>query len=236
MNWLKSTLATMIIAAMAACAHTPNFDQSQLKESTAWVAYSQDWETEALEVYAEATAAARRIGEASKPGSWAVIMDVDETVMNNVQYQIGRDLAGLGYTPESWYAWTQREDATLVPGAKAFIEAVNAAGGVVALVTNRSDREQLATENNLAALNLERKEDFKILLTRAAGTPSDKNMRFSLVPDMLAVQGFEGATVRIYVGDGRGDKPNTKGNWQFFCIDQGAMYGEPCAETPGTGR
>lgn len=229
-------VGTLAAAMITACAHAPQVDPSNLKESTAWVAYSPDWVREAEEVYAEATKAAGSLGSIEKPGSWAVIMDVDETVMNNVQYQIERDQAGLGYTPESWYAWTQREAATLVPGAKNFIEFVVEQGGVVALVTNRSDTEQLATENNLKDLGLERNEDFRVLITRAGGTPSDKNARFQLVPEMLAVQGFEDVEVRIYIGDGKGDKPNFKGNWEFFCIDQGGMYGEPCAKVPGTGR
>ena len=221
---------------LPACVHSNQIDQSKLKDSTAWVAYSPDWESEALEVYADATEAARRIATPENKGRWAVIMDVDETVMNNVQYQIERDQAGLGYTPESWYAWTQREEATLVPGVKDFIEFVTAEGGVVAFVTNRSDTEQLATENNLEDLGLERNEDFRVLLTRAGGTPSDKNARFQLVPQMLAVQGFEDVEVRIYVGDGIGDKPDFKGNWEFFCIDQGGMYGDPCATVPRSGQ
>ena len=42
--------------------------------------------------------------------------------------------------------------------------------------------------------------------------------------------------VIAYLGDNTGDKPEAAGDWRFFCIDQGAMYGSPCAAVPGPGQ
>ena len=56
-----------------------------------------------------------------QPGSWAVVLDADETVISNVQYQIERARAGLTFTPESWHAWIGRREATPIPGAAAFL-------------------------------------------------------------------------------------------------------------------
>lgn len=208
-----------------------------LSPGVAWVAAGEGWADEAREVFADAATYAGTVAASRPEKSWAVVLDLDETVLNNVDYQISREALGEGYTPESWHAWTQEEQATLVPGADEFIAAVNAAGGHVAFVTNRSDTEQLATEKNLAALGLERGEDFRVLLTRAYPTaPGEKDARFALVPAMLAVQGFDGVEVVAYVGDNVGDKPKEPGDWSFFCIDQGAMYGAPCAAVPGPGQ
>ncbi len=220
----------------AACATTPE-PQAPLKDSTAWVAANDEWADEARAVYADATRFVLEAAKVRPAKSWAVILDIDETVLNNVDYQIGRDRLGAGYTSESWYSWTQEKSATLVPGVEDFLDAVNAAGGMVAFVTNRSDSEQLATEENLAALGIKRHEDFRVLLTRARPNgKSDKSERFSLVSSMLAVQGYPNVSVIAYVGDNKGDKPATEGDWSFFCIDQGAMYGDPCAKVPGPGR
>ena len=157
--------------------------------------------------------------------------------MNNVEYQIRRERLGEGYTPESWHEWTQEESATLVPGAAQFLDGVNQAGGHVAFVTNRSDRSQLATESNLAKLGLLRSEDFRVLLTRAQPKGAgEKDARYEIVPAMLAAQGYPDVEIIAYLGDNKGDKPATPGSWTFFCIDQGAMYGEPCAVVPGPGR
>lgn len=229
-------LSVLFALALSACTSVPA-SRTALSPGVDWVANSPGWAQEAQAVYAEATAYVEDVAATHNPGSWAVAMDIDETVLNNVEYQIRRERMGAGYTPESWHTWTGEKSATLVPGAKAFIERVNALGGHVALVTNRADTEQLWTEENLAALGLRRSEDFRILLTRASPAGlSNKTPRFAVIPAMLGAQGYKGVEVIAYVGDNTGDKPDKPGAWEFFCIDQGAMYGDPCAAVPGPGR
>ena len=212
-------------------------DVDDLSPGVAWVYEADGWAEEAEAVYAEATEFIEQEAANRPPKSWAVVLDLDETVINNVQYQIDREAIGESYTSESWYDWTQLEAATLVPGVADFLAAVNEAGGHVAFVTNRADTEQLATENNLAALGLKRGEDFRVLLTRARPDGlSAKDARYDVVPAMLVAQGYADVEVIAYLGDNVGDKPASPGPWTFFCIDQGAMYGEPCAAVPGPGR
>ena len=167
MKFSQLALGALMGLSLAACANLPAEPAGELQPGTAWVAYSPDWATEAEAVYSEATAWIDSVEGDLPDGSWAVVLDLDETVMNNVAYQISRDLLGEGYTPESWHAWTQEAAATLVPGAAEFVRHVNAAGGHIAFVTNRADSEQLATENNLYTLGLKRPDDFRVLLTRA---------------------------------------------------------------------
>lgn len=222
---------------LTGCATVGNGEPLPLSPATEWVANSPDWRLEAEQVFEDATDFVRVQGATRSDGSWGVVMDIDETVLNNVAYQIGLDRSGESYSPQSWYLWTQREEATLVPGAANFIDTVNDLGGHIAFVTNRSDREQLATENNLAELGIQRGEDFRVLLTRASPNgESDKQSRFELVEKTLAVQGYSGVQIIAYVGDNQGDKPKSGDEWKFFCIDQGGMYGDPCALKPGPGR
>ena len=222
-------------AALTACTTTP--PTPALSPGVDWVANSPGWAEEAEAVYAEAGAYVEAVAAAREPKSWTVILDVDETVLNNVEYQVRLETTGDTYTPESWHAWTAEKSAPPVPGVIDFIEKVNALGGHVALVTNRADSEQLWTEENLSDVGLTRHDDFRVLLTRARPDgPSDKTARFALVPSMLAVQGYPGVEVVAFVGDNEGDKPEDLSGAEFFCIDQGAMYGEPCAAVPGPGR
>jgi len=86
--------------------------------------------------------------------NWVAVMDVDETVLDNSAYQKQTELNGKGYTPQSWQAWVASEKATLVPGAKSFIETVYKHGGKIALVTNRNKQNDLHTWNNLKAVGL----------------------------------------------------------------------------------
>ena len=226
---------------LSACAtgtqETPAPADMVLSPGVAWVAEGKGWADEAEAVYAEATSYILDTSRTRPEGSWAVVLDLDETVINNVAYQIGRERLGETYTAESWHEWTQEKSATLIPGVETFLTAVRKAGGHVAFVTNRSDSEQLATEQNLAELGLTRHDDFRILMTRARPKgESSKDSRYDLVPALLAAQGYESVETIAYLGDNKGDKPAAPGSWRFFCIDQGAMYGDPCAAVPGPGQ
>ncbi len=83
-----------------------------------------------------------------------VVMDVDETVLDNSTYQKERESVGLGYSSKSWADWVKREQATLVPGVAAFIDEVVVRNGKVALITNRDKTLDSHTWNNLLAQGL----------------------------------------------------------------------------------
>ncbi len=235
MNRFTAPLTLLTMLSLAGCAATSPSSVAPLKPGTEWVASSPQWANEATAVFqlAEDYLAAAAPGQQS----WAVVMDLDETVLNNVQFQVTLERSGESYSPESWYDWTQQASATAVPGSKSLIDTVNRLGGHVAFVTNRKDFEQLATENNLADLGIKRSRDFRVLLTRASPHgPNSKQGRFELVKAMLDAQGYPEVKILAYFGDNVGDQPEQPGEFRFFCIDQGAMYGEPCAEIPGPGQ
>ena len=52
----------------------------------------------------------------------AVIMDLDETILNNSTYQVENFNKGESFNMQSWEKWVNRSEATLVPGAKEYIE------------------------------------------------------------------------------------------------------------------
>jgi len=250
---LKSMMIATLALFSSACVSVPASDTTVsvqtdcagiLKQSTKWVANRDDtpdvddWAIGVRQVYADATTHIQGVASTLNIGQWAVIMDLDETVLNNVQYQIERDQTCTKYKGESWFEWTQRMQAPLVPGAIEFIKQVNQLGGHVAFVTNRKETEQLATERNLADLNIKRQYDFRILLTYAEPAGSrGKQARFELVPAMLGAMGYSDVAIVAYVGDASGDKPDTLANAKFFCIDQGNMYGsKPCAMPSASGQ
>ncbi len=83
---------------------------------------------------------------------WVVIMDVDETLLNNSPYNYSRDVAGLSFTPESWNEWVMKEEATAVPGSLDFVELILSTGGKLAMVTNRDREMDDYTWSNLEKL------------------------------------------------------------------------------------
>ncbi len=104
----------------------------------------------------------------------AVVVDVDETVLDNSPYELENILAGRSYSPETWKAWTDRASAAALPGALAFLQHAEELGCAVFYITNRTDEERAATVRNLSALGFPM-SDADHVLTK--GSTSDKTAR-----------------------------------------------------------
>ena len=98
------------------------------------------------QVYRDAQSGSSRRRHSREPGTWAVVLDADETVISNASYQLERARLGLPFTHESWNAWVKRREATPLAGAPAFMARVRALGGRIAIVTNRLQSECADTE------------------------------------------------------------------------------------------
>lgn len=201
-------LILSIFLANAACATVPAQPPAAPgpvpSTGTIWVDRSAEYHAIVVQTYRMALAHVEATTRGRRAGSWAVMLDADETVLNNVVYQRERESAGLGYTTESWNAWVKRREATPVPGAPAFLARVKALGGVVAIVTNRLESECEDTRAVFRAHQLL----FDVMLCRPDGSPSDKNPRFTSV----AAGQFPGATgpleIVAVVGDNILDFPS----------------------------
>ena len=81
----------------------------------------------------------------------AVILDLDETVLDNSASEGQLVLDRTVYSQDTWSAWVHRVAATAIPGAQSFIASAEKNGVKVFFVTNRSLSEQEDTLKNLAA-------------------------------------------------------------------------------------
>lgn len=81
----------------------------------------------------------------------AVIMDLDETVVDNAAYQTYLYDNGLDFTVENFtkFICDQRAQIRLVPGAKDFIARMDALGVTVACITDRTEESRQATIETL---------------------------------------------------------------------------------------
>jgi acid phosphatase len=113
-------------------------------------------------------------GHEVRPG--AVILDLDETVLDNSPLQAQLVLEGTEYVPATWDAWVTRMEAGLVPGSKDFITFAERNGVRVFYVTNRTAAEQDHTLRNLAALGIAA-SDATVLCVGENGWTSDKTAR-----------------------------------------------------------
>lgn len=122
----------------------------------------------------------------------AVVLDVDETVLDNSPYQARVIKTGGEFNAADWEAWCKEERARALPGAVAFTQFASAHGIAVIYISNRVRELDAATLANL------RKVGFPVsgpgallgLGTVRAGCPqhgTDKGCRRQLVGERYRV-------------------------------------------------
>lgn len=83
----------------------------------------------------------------------AVIVDADETMIDNSAFTARSIRDGAEYDPKRWQAWVDERKARAVPGALAFARRAAELGVTIYYVTNRSHEGEFAgTADNLRAL------------------------------------------------------------------------------------
>ena len=89
----------------------------------------------------------------------AVIMDIDETVLDNSPYQARLIQNGLEYNDVTWAQWVAEKKARPVPGVLDFARAAEAKGVTILYLSNRAQHLQQATLANLRAEGLPVKDE-----------------------------------------------------------------------------
>lgn len=82
----------------------------------------------------------------------AVIVDLDETMINNSLYQGRLIKTGEYYTQESWKEWSNHASATALPGAVEFTLFCDSVGVEIIYLSNRMTTELESTMRNLDSL------------------------------------------------------------------------------------
>lgn len=134
-------------------------------------------------------------------GSWGVILDADETLIDNSEYEIGRIPFGGSFDAKIWAAWVVEGRAPALPGAAAFTARVHQLGGKVVIVTNRDDAECPITRTNLERVSIV--ADLVLCKTDT----DNKNPRFDAVQNGGAASGFPAIAVLEWFGDNIQDFP-----------------------------
>ena len=196
LNQLYLCAVLSIFSAHQANSSEISIDRSLQEQTMLSVLYAQsstEYAANCIQTYANAsqildtaiadkkwTAALEQTGEYSeKP--MAIILDVDETVLDNVAFQARSILSGLSY-PNGWIEWGLEASAKPVPGVSSFLKKASKNGVKIFYVTNRVAELEEATRINIKNLGLPFDEDRDVLLMRDEnGWGSDKVSRRALV-------------------------------------------------------
>lgn len=167
-------LITAALLALTGCASVRTHEQLN---ATLWVQSSAEYDLLARTAFDRATDHIRaHQSRASLPP--AVVLDVDETALDNSPYQaqlIDRDAA---FEPATWSAWVGKASAEPVPGARGFIAAARELGLAVVYITNRNESDKRPTLDNIRrTLDPAATADDLLLKHGREGWGSDKQSR-----------------------------------------------------------
>jgi acid phosphatase len=214
MRWssLQSAQLPVVLSLLAACASArtdveppapiPITAEVDFTNDVHWFRNSAEYQAVALQTYRMATDRLRELSAGRVAGSWAVVLDADETVLDNSEYQKRLAARKQTFANDTWNAWVREEAAGTIPGAPEFMQAAHDMGGRIAIVTNRDEAVCDATRSNLRRAGVT--PDVVLCRPPASG---DKNPRFAAVANGSAAPGMPPLAVLMWVGDNIQDFP-----------------------------
>lgn len=110
----------------------------------------------------------------------AVIIDVDETVLDNSPFEARLVKAGIDFDYTLWQAWVKESQADAMPGAKSFIQYVKAKDIKIFYLTNRV-LEAATVKNIQTELDPEVTADDVLCKNEHSGWGSDKTSRREII-------------------------------------------------------
>jgi 5'-nucleotidase (lipoprotein e(P4) family) len=208
---LSASTVVAVLLSVGACAHpaptiqpAPSTSSSRgLPNDIRWFRASAEYRALARQAYAVAGERIPELARGLVPQSWTVVLDADETVLDNSEYQRRRAVLDSSYTEPSWAKWVNERAAPAVPGAPELTRKVHALGGRIAIVTNRADSLCAVTRANLQSVGIEA----DMVLCQPPGE-ADKNPRFGRIQNGSAVPGVPPLRIVAWFGDNILDFPN----------------------------
>ena len=163
-RWL-SILALVVTVGLAGPALAQDPPAHDLLNAVLWMQRSVEYKAHALGAFALARI---RLEQALADPSWtaapreqtgayqalppAVILDADETILDNSGYQAWNVLKDTTFDPKTWTAYVNTVTSVAIPGAVEFAQYADAKGVKVFYITNRTIEEEPATRKNLEKL------------------------------------------------------------------------------------
>ena len=158
--------------------------------------------------------------------NFAVVMDLDETVLDNSDYQVDILSKNQAFSIESWSLWVKEEKASLVPGAFNYITFLRDKNIQIIFISNRMNERLESTKNNMRKLGIYADEDIYLL---RKNKQDKKTVRRNEIDKLIGrMSAYDPFTIIQYLGDAMGDfeynESDRFGTDQF--IFPNPMYGK----------
>lgn len=178
----------------------------EMPASVRWFRTSAERRALSLQTYRLAAAALERRSAGLAAGTWGVILDADETVIDNSPYQQELARRRATFDAATWNEWVMRGAATALPGAAEFTRRVRERGGRIVIVTNREQSQCDATGANLQRVGIAT----DAVLCKTDPSNSFKDARFDAVANGTPPSPLPPLRVVMWVGDNIQDFPRLR--------------------------
>jgi acid phosphatase len=161
-------LAAAVLAAsfgLAAPAPAQEAPASDILNATLWMQKSIEYKANSLTIFALAKIRldellAKKDHTAApneQKGDFAnlppaIVLDGDETLLDNSGYQAWMTISGNTFTPKTWNQYVNAVETLAIPGAVEFCKYADSKGVKVFYVSNRTNEEKPATKKNMEKL------------------------------------------------------------------------------------
>jgi acid phosphatase len=205
-----------LLIGCAACAFAQTHENLN---AVVWMQTAAEYRANAMQTYRTAEASLLRAlkdpqwtAAIEQTGSYAalppaVVLDLDETVLDNSAFQARLTAAGKPFSADEWAKWEAEQKAGLVPGALEFLTVAHANGVAVVFVTNRVCDASNNDDPTVALLRAAQVPSGQFFCKSAAADPSDKSPRRARVAQRHRIL--------LLIGDDLGDfvtvAPNVMG-------------------------
>lgn len=234
---VRGVLSVAFAAVVAAgCASEAPRQPTYDRNVALWASESAEYTAVALQTY---SGAQRKLADALADPDWtaslaqsgdfkdlppAIIVDLDETVLDNRPFQMSLIREGREFDEVTWNAWVESAEVGAIPGSVAFLQHAHRLGIEIFYITNRAHSVEAATRRNLLRLDLPVNEKVDTLLTKyeQPDWTSEKLKRRALVRNSYRIL--------LILGDNLGDfvheKRFSRSGRRQTVIDNTEMWGE----------
>jgi 5'-nucleotidase (lipoprotein e(P4) family) len=175
---LRRAAASLVLAAswVAGGCASPHHDERL--HSTLWVQTSAEYVISTRQVYSMAL---EDLDAAYRDPQWnvalehtessaelppAIIVDIDETVLDNAGHAARAIIAGEGFVQEIWRAWVREAASPAVPGSIEYLRRADEMGIAIFYISNRLRDLEEPTRKNLEAVGCPIRQDIDVVLLR----------------------------------------------------------------------
>lgn len=173
----------------------------------------------------------KKLAKAEQKRPRAIVVDVDETVLDNSPSQAAGIKNRRAFSLPDWYAWGEMRKAKAIPGAVEFLNYAVSRGVRVFYVSNRDEVQKQATIDNLRAVGFRDVAADNVLLRTTDSTKEPRRLRISQKYRMVMLIGdnlddFSNVFERKSIADRFAEVDKTKDQWgKRFIVLPNAMYG-----------